>query len=233
MATLPERFLAPIRARPRAVLLAYFLVFLALLWPAAHFTAETDSSFTAPASAESAEATRKYNELYSSSGSLAAIVLLAGSNLTTTLLDDLSLYSSDLAAQAADLSSSCASQATLTSYYSFLDASLPSLAANFASPSGDETFLYISYKCAETSSFTTDLLNYATKTSPYLPAAVSAGVTGIEYFQEDTLAGVESDLSTMDSFILPLSLVILGLVLGSLSIMVIPVCTIVVTIVFR
>jgi len=69
-------------------------------------------------------------------------------------------------------------------------------------------------------------------TSPLLPASVTAQITGIEYFQQDILAGVESDLSSMDTFILPLSLLILAVVLGSIKIMIIPVLTIFTTIIF-
>jgi len=159
--SLVASFLSPFRAHPKKILFLYLATFLALLWPAAHFTAETDSSFIAPTDSMSSTATHKYESLYGGTSGLSAIILLTGVGVTTgPIAANLSSYAADLTQRAYQLSSTCPTPANTTSYYNFMAMTpkLDLLAANYVNAADTETFLYITYNCQETSTFTTNLL---------------------------------------------------------------------------
>ena len=234
-------FLAPLHTHPKKILLLYLLAVLGLSIPASKFTSETDSSFVAPDDSMAAVAGGVYEELYGGDSGVGAIVLITGTGVTKgTTADSIVAYTVDLATTATSLSSSCSLPATSQSYHSLasLDPTQSLLADSFVNEDDTATFIYVTYNCAQsapTNKFTGDFKEYATKGSPLIlnfPPGVEVRVTGVEFFQSDILEGVESDLSSMDRTILPLSLLILSLVLRSLKIMIIPIITIVTTIVF-
>jgi len=78
-----------------------------------------------------------------------------------------------------------------------------------------------------TTTFIDDIKSFVADNSP---ANVTVSLTGIDLFQIDTLAGVQSDLGKMDGTVLPLALIILALILGNFPLMLIPIVAILTTI---
>ena len=61
------------------------------------------------------------------------------------------------------------------------------------------------------------------------PRGVRTGVCGVDAFKVAISAGVEQNLAQMDVIVLPLALLILGLIIRNPGLMIVPVCTIVAT----
>jgi len=205
------------------------LAAVCLSYPTTHFTENTDSSFSVSYDSLSGTALRAYEAKYGESkmNIIAILTVPAGEDVRT---------SSDARAFAADLDSwsknfteaKCGVSSESTTYYDSADVGLSFVANQFVSPDNRSTFIYTAYDCSITVDYGVKFRDYA---DDHVPPGVSVGVTGIELFQIDTLAGIEIDLSKMDKTVLPLALLTLSFVLGSLPIMIIPIINILLTIV--
>ena len=208
------------------------------------FTEATDSSFESSPDSPSGEAASAFDVVYGSENKGKALMTLLQSVDGTSSLTDSSTnpdayntmrsFALALEKYASDTAAKEGCWANSTSYYSLVDAGLPLLASGYASnatatsAAGSSTFVYTLYTCHIDDNFLDDVKDYVGDSVPSTYA--TGGCTGIELFQKDTLAGVETDLSKMDRIVLPLALVILAVVLGNLPLMIVPILTIVTTI---
>ncbi|GMH76276.1 hypothetical protein TL16_g07022 [Triparma laevis f. inornata] len=230
--TLTEKFLKPIRSHPYLLILGYFLVFLGCLsYPTTHFTSNTDSSFVAPTDSLSGTAQDVYEGIYGEAGKSIIVTVQVGEGEDVRVSEAASTFSLNLASWSQNHTESCPTISMAMSYYALAAEGLTSLGENYVSKDGTTTFTYITYTCPITNTYVSDLREYV-NSNTNCPSPLTCGSTGIELFQIDILEGVESDLSRMDTTILPLALLTLAVVLGSLPIMIIPIINIMVTVTF-
>jgi len=106
------------------------------------------------------------------------------------------------------------------------------VAAALVNPTATSTIVEISYTCELSTDYVENMKDFVVDNPSYpeFNQEVNVGITGIELFQFDILDGVEADLSRMDTTILPLALLTLAFVLGSVPIMTIPIVNILLTI---
>ena len=189
--SLTGTFLTPIKARPSFVLLFYLLLAAACCsYPTTHFTENTDSSFIASSDSLSGTALDVYIQKYGESmmDIIAVLTVPEGDDVRTSpdaraLAADLGSWSTNYTAAKCGLSSNS------ITYYQSADAGLNLIADQFISPNNRSTFVATEYDCSITVGYATDFRDYADRR---VPAGMSIGVTGIELFQVDTLAGVET-----------------------------------------
>ncbi|GMH47169.1 hypothetical protein TrVE_jg3060 [Triparma verrucosa] len=226
--SLTDRFLHPIRSHPYLLIFAYFLVFCGCLsYPTIHFTSNTDSSFVAPTDSLSGTAQDVYSSIYGDSGKSIIVTVSVPEGEDVTTSSDAADFTSNLISWSANATQSCPTISESTSYFTLAAQGLTELGLNYVSSSKSTTFTYITYTCPITNTYVSDLRSYVNSNCPL---TLTCGSTGIELFQIDILEGVENDLSRMDTTILPLALLTLAVVLGSLPIMLIPILNILITV---
>jgi hypothetical protein len=114
-----------------------------------------------------------------------------------------------------------------SSYYSFMNLSLPDLAEGYIQGNNKSVLADITFSNKDRDDvmdFIEDLKDYAKDSlkEAQLKSKASVQNTGVDYFQEDILAGAEEDMATMDKMVLPLALLILACVVQNLPLMVLP-----------
>jgi len=108
------------------------------------------------------------------------------------------------------------------------------LAASFVE--GTDALVSVTYDNTANEDKINGLVDFVDKTtkdllsSHGLSGVVSYGVTGIAPFATAILDGVADDLHFMDEAVLPLAMLILSAVIGSATLMIIPICNILITI---
>ena len=119
---------------------------------------------------------------------------------------------------------------SVLSYWFLLDiARTPTIAASFASAAHGATFVSVCYD-ERRDARVDDLVGWLPKRAKQLaPVGVRTGVCGVDAFKVAISAGVEQNLAQMDVIVLPLALLILGLIIRNPGLMIVPVCTIVAT----
>jgi len=115
-------------------------------------------------------------------------------------------------------------------YYSFFNTSLNPLAANFISPDNTSALVQIKYNKFSSQVDLGHFVSFLRDTAdPLANENYTVGVTGQDVMFQDITDGSVSDMERMDIVVLPLALLTLAWVVRSYRLMIIPVCSVMIS----
>lgn len=235
--------------RLRFVIFAFWIVVCAcgLKWGLL-FLDNTTSQYDAPESSASMVAARKYESYFKASKNtnILTILLRKKSGAPPASIErlpgvkdvELGLYNLTNAKYGYDVRAPCTHCffRSMQSYWLIQENfNATQLAEGLVAESGVSTIINIKYSTKDedkVSEMVDFVHNHVDKllNKHGLQNTVSAGLTGIQPFADAILDGISEDLEFMDKAVLPLALIVLGLIVQSLFLMLIPVLNIVCTI---
>lgn len=121
----------------------------------------------------------------------------------------------------------------MTSYYIFETVDLPLYAVAYVSDiTNTSTFITVAYDASDDKEgvdFATDLLDNVNDLVSFydLDSQVTVKLTGEDYFEMDSLDGVKKDSAVMDEVVGPCAFLVLAVVIQNAPVMIIPMLTIV------